>query len=103
MLRELARTLRTLSDGDLNDVLRSQVQREASSDGRHHRALALLSGYPTWQPEDIAHAEAFASQASAGEMKARVAGSEVDTATNDPRWQAQQTLAKSGQSQEADQ
>ena len=103
LLRELARTLRTLGDGDLNDVFRNQVQREASSDGRYRRALVLLGGYPTWQTEDITHADTFATQASARELRARVAGSEVDAAINDPRWQAQQTLAKSGQSQEADQ
>ncbi len=37
------------------------------------------------------------------ELKARVAGSEVDAAIHDPRWQAQHTLANSGQSQKADQ
>jgi len=92
LMRELGRTLRCLGDGDLNELLRRQVKRESRPDGRYHRALKLLGGYPTWHSEDIADVEAFARRASQKERKARVAGSEVDAAINDPRWKAREAL-----------
>lgn len=88
LIRELGRTLRCLGDGDLNELLHKQVQRESRPDGRYHRALKLLGGYPTWHSEDVVDIEAFASRASRKERKARVAGSETDAAINDPRWKA---------------
>jgi hypothetical protein len=87
--RELGRTLRCFGEGDLNDILRRQVQREAGSDGRYHQALRLLGGYPEWRPEDISDADDYARSATEWEKKARVAGSEVDAAIGDPRWVAQ--------------
>jgi len=92
LTRELGRTLRCLGDGDLNELLRQQVQRESRPDGRYHRALKLLGGYPIWGSEDIADVEAFAKSASSKERKARVAGSEVDAAIDDPRWKARKLL-----------
>jgi superfamily II DNA or RNA helicase len=92
LMRELGRTLRCLGDGDLTELLRKQVQRESHPDGRYHRALKLLGGYPTWYSEDITDVEAFARRASAQDRKARVAGSEIDAAISDPRWKAQDTL-----------
>ena len=90
--RELARTLRCLGGNDLSAVLRRQAQRERP-DGRYHQALRLLEGYPTWEPEEIADAERFFQVASTKQRRARVAGSEVDAAINDPRWLARRTLA----------
>jgi len=92
LMREVGRTLRCLGDGDLNELLRKQVQRESRPSGRYHRALKLLGGYPTWHSEDVADVEAFARRASQKERKARVAGSEVDAAINDPRWKAREAL-----------
>jgi len=94
LMRELGRTLRCLGDGDLNELLRRQVQRESRPDGRYHRALKLLGGYPTWRSEDVADVEAFAKHASRKERKARVAGSEVDAAINDPRWKAREAFGE---------
>mgnify|MGYP001111364006 CR=1 FL=1 len=92
LLRELGRTLRCLGDGDLNGLLRRQVGRESRPDGRYRQALKLLGGYPTWRSEDVADANAFAKSASPKEIKARVAGSEIDAAINDPRWKAREAL-----------
>jgi superfamily II DNA or RNA helicase len=88
LLRELGRTLRVLGEGDLNAIFRRQVQRESSPQERYRRALVLLGGYPDWSAEDIADATDYANRASEKERKARVAGSEVDAALNDPRWLA---------------
>lgn len=90
--RELACTLRALGDGDLDTLLHRAVQRELPG-GRYHQALQLLGGYPVWHAEEIVHAETFVRLASAKQLKARVAGSEVDAAINDPRWRATKTLA----------
>jgi hypothetical protein len=68
------------------------VQRESRPDGRYHRALKLLGDYPTWHSEDTTDVEAFANRASQKERKARVAGSKVDAAINDPRWKTQGAL-----------
>ena len=92
LMRELGRTLRSFGQGDLNALFRHQVARESRSDGRYHRALRLLGGYPTWHSEDIAYAEAYVRYASRKDLRARVAGSEIDAAINDPRWKAQETL-----------
>ena len=93
LLRELARTLRCLGDGDLNALLRRQVQRETPG-GRYHQALRLLSGYPGWRAEEIVDADTFVDQTSPRQLRARVAGSEIDAAINDPRWMARKTLAE---------
>ena len=92
LLRELGRTLRAFGRGDLNDLLRQQVQRESRSDGRYHRALRLLGGYPVWRAEDIADADRYARHAKPSDLRARWAGSEVDAAINDPRWRARKVL-----------
>lgn len=86
--RELTRTLRCLSDADLNTALHHQVQREADPDGRYHQVLKLLNGYPAWTAEEVQDAESYFAQAKPQEVKARIALSEIDAALSDPRWRA---------------
>jgi hypothetical protein len=70
---------------------RQQV-RERHPDGCYHRALHLLGGYPIWRSEDIADADLFVKFALPKDLRARVAGSEVDAAINDPQWKAREAL-----------
>lgn len=86
--RELGRTLRCLDSGDLNEILHAQIRREKGPSGRYHRALQLLGGYPRWTPEELEEIERFVRGLKPKQRKARVAGSEVDAALNDPRWTA---------------
>ncbi|MGQ9684559.1 MAG: hypothetical protein ACUVX9_18705, partial [Anaerolineae bacterium] len=92
LLRELGRTLRCLSPGPLDATFRQQVQREGSLDGRYHRALQLLGGYPHWTPEQVADAIGFHGALKQKDIAARIAGSEIDAAISDPRWAARSAL-----------
>ena len=92
--RELARTLRCLSDASLDTALHHQVQRETDPNGRYHQVLRLLNGYPAWTAEEVQDAEAYFAQASSHEVKARIALSEIDAALGDPRWRAKNMIQK---------
>lgn len=92
LMLELGRTLRCMDDGSLNDIFRTLVQREQGMNDRYHTALRLLDGYPQWTPEDIADIDAFVSSLKPKDKKARIAGSEIDAAINDPRWMAKTAL-----------
>jgi len=89
--RELARTLRCLSDAPLDAALHQQVQRETDPRGRYHQALKRLGGYPLWIAEELQDAETYVAQAAPHQIKARLALSEIDAALGDPRWRAQRT------------
>jgi hypothetical protein len=91
LLRELGRTLRCIGR-DLNAVFRQQVSREKLPDGRYHRALKLLGGYPAWGHEEQEDAQSFREGLSNKDLVARIAGSEIDAALNDPRWMARGSL-----------
>jgi len=97
LMRELGRTLRTQSHGDLNAAFRRAVEREKGSDGRYHRALRLLGGYPTWSAEEQADADAYERSVSNHDRVGRIAGSEIDAAIHDPRWLAKRVLAEDDQ------
>jgi hypothetical protein len=86
--RELARTLRCFSRGDLDAIFRKRVREESRPDGFYHRALRRLGGYPIWAPEDVADADSFLQGLKHKDRVARIAGSEIDAAINDPRWLA---------------
>lgn len=92
--RELSRTLLCLGSGDLNETFKEQVRRETSPDGRYRKALRLLGGYPQWTEEERADAKTFVGNLKEKERRARVAGSEIDAALNDPRWQALSVLQR---------
>jgi SNF2 family DNA or RNA helicase len=89
LLKELGRTLRCIGSGDLNAVLRKQIERESHSDERYHRAIELLGGYPAWTAALLEDSESFFSDRTAHERQARVAlPAPLDAALNDPRWKA---------------
>ena len=87
--------MRCLRGDDLAVTLHRLVERESAGE-RYHQALQLLGGYPQCDAELVEHAKASVVQASATQLKARVAGSEVEAAIHDPRWLAAKTLAKRG-------
>ena len=87
--RELARTLRCFGSGDPNALLNAQIARETGSQGRYHRALAHLGGFPAWTPEEIGEATAYANSLPNNQRQSRInLGSELEAAVNDPRWRA---------------
>ena len=88
LLRELGRTLRCTDNGDLTDAFRKAVQREKSADGFYRQALRLLGSYPSWSPEEVADIDAFVKSLKPRDIQARMTGSEVYAAINDPRWLA---------------
>jgi len=87
LIKELGRTLRCVGPGDLNRILRKQIESEASSEGRYHRALNSLGGYPHWPAHLLEEIEAYVKEMSAHARAARVNLSpSLDAALNDPRW-----------------
>lgn len=60
--------------------------------GRLKRCLEKLGGYPEWDLELCLDLEAFAQTLSDGRRRARLLGTEVDAALDDPRWSAQISL-----------
>jgi stalled ribosome alternative rescue factor ArfA len=93
LLRELGRTLRCIGTGDLNALFRQQVQRDSHQDGRYHRALNKLGGYPVWTDTEIEAINQFVESLKSSQRQARLLGSEVDAALDDPRWQAKVDVA----------
>ena len=92
LMRELARTLACISTGDLSDTFRAQVRREGQQQGRYHRALRAMGGYPHWPSEVSADSEQYRDETPEKDKSARIAGSEIDAALNDPRWRAVDAL-----------
>jgi len=83
LTRELGRTLRCFADGDLRRVFEAQLQREQSTDGRYHQALQLLGNSVVF---DTGDATSFVAGMKESARRARLAGSELDAALDDPRW-----------------
>jgi ribosomal protein L9 len=89
LLRELGRTLRCVGSGDLNALLKKQIEKESSSADRYHRALELLGGYPVWPADLLEEIAAFVNPLTPHDRQARVAlPASLDAAINDPRWLA---------------
>ena len=87
--RELARTLRCIGAGDLNELFQAQLKREANKGGRFSKARTLLGSYPAWTQEETAEATAYVNGIGSKERQSRVnLGSELEAAANDPRWRA---------------
>jgi hypothetical protein len=84
-----------LGAGDLNTILRAQLQRETEANGRYRRALELLGGFPKWAPADIRQADSFVAALTTKERQARInLAAELEAALNDPRWRARSPLTK---------
>ena len=92
LMRELGRTLRCIGSGDLTVMFPNAVRREAQLDGRYHKALQVLGGYPQWSPDEVAAINKFVKNLKPKQIKARIAGSEIDAALHDPRWMARESL-----------
>ena len=90
LLRELGRYLVCVegSAADLNGVFQRALNRDASASLRLQACRDRLGGYPEWPTDMCRELEAFYAGLSQGERDARLLGSEVDAALNDPRWRA---------------
>ena len=89
--RELGRYLICLGGGarNLNDFMYQQLSRaELAGRRRLQQCQERLGGYPLWSDWLVRELDEFARTLSAGERRARVAGSELDAALQDPRWAA---------------
>ena len=88
---ELGRYLACLGAGmaDPNKTLSQQMSRDIASAQRLRRCLEKLGGYPDWDTDLRMESENFAKQLSENQRKARLLGTELDAALEDPRWLAE--------------
>jgi superfamily II DNA or RNA helicase len=88
--RELGRYLVCLGRGvsDLNAALYQQMSRDIASAQRLKQCLDKLDGYPDWPPELRRELEDFIQGLPENQRRARLLGSEIDAALDDPRWAA---------------
>jgi hypothetical protein len=89
--RELGCYLVCLGFGtaDLNGVLYQQMSRDIATAQRLKQCLEKLGGYPDWPTELRGELEDFIHGLPENQRRARLLGSEIDAALNDPRWAAQ--------------
>lgn len=88
--RELGRYLACLEAGtaDLNGLLHKQMSRDISSSQRLKKCLEKLGGYPDWAPALCQELQTFADQLTDNQRRARLLGTVLDAALEDPRWSA---------------
>lgn len=88
--RELGRYLVCVSPGisDLNEVLYQQMARDIASAQRLKQCLEKLRGYPDWSADLRRELQEFIQGLPENQRKARLLGSEIDAALDDPRWAA---------------
>ena len=88
--RELGRYLMSVGPvaPDLNGAFHHQMTRDIISAQRLKQCYDKLGGYPEWPPDLREELEAFAAGLSENQRKARLLGTELDAALQDPRWQA---------------
>jgi superfamily II DNA or RNA helicase len=88
--KELGRYLVCLGESttNLNAAFHRQITRDTAGSGRLKRCHERLGGYPEW-PEDLrAELDEFISGLPENRRTARLLGSELDAALEDPRWVA---------------
>lgn len=90
LTRELGRYLVCLGCGssDLNAAFHREMQRDLRTSERLRRVYKRLGGYPEWSPELRRELEEFANALTENGRAARLMGSEIDAALQDPRWRA---------------
>jgi len=90
LIRELGKYLVCLgaSTDELNERLFKQMSRDIASSRRLQKCIDKLSGYPKWHFELRRELERFAKALTEGQRQARLLGSELDAALDDPRWKA---------------
>jgi len=94
--RELGRYLICLGSHttELNEFLHQQLSRpELSGIRRLREALEKLGGFPEWPEDLVRELSEFADNLTENRRRARVAGSELDAALQDPRWAAAMQLS----------
>lgn len=91
LLKELGRYLVCLAEevGDLNQILYRQMNKDIASADRLRKCIEKLGGYPEWPDTLLEDLRDFLDKLTPNERKARLLGSEVDAALDDPRWAAQ--------------
>ncbi len=95
LIRELGRYLLCLEPdaADLNDLLYRAMSRPGARAIRLQHCYQRLGGYPTWDPEALDELRRDVQSYGAARREARLLGSELDAALQDPRWQAAESLA----------
>jgi superfamily II DNA or RNA helicase len=90
LLRELGRYLVCVANdaADLNRTLYEQMNRDIASADRLKACLDRLAGLPEWPAELTRELSEFRQQVTTNQRKARLLGSEIDAALEDPRWKA---------------
>jgi len=90
LLKELGRYLVCVDGevGDLNQVLQRQMDRDIASAYRLRKCLEKLDGYPEWPEAILEDLREFLKNLTPNGRRARLLGSEVDAALDDPRWAA---------------
>jgi len=93
LLRELGRFLscRTGTADELNSAFYAGIQERSATGDRLRRCWERLGEtYPKWdaEPRLVSELRRFIAGLSSGRRDARLTGTEVDAALNDPRWQA---------------
>jgi superfamily II DNA or RNA helicase len=88
--RELGRYLACLEAGtaDLNGLLHKQMSRDISSAQRLKKCLEKLGGYPDWNSNLCQELQIYADQLTDNQRRARLLGTVLDAALDDPRWLA---------------
>jgi superfamily II DNA or RNA helicase len=95
LLRELARTLRCLGDGDLSKLLQQQLQLKTPSGERFRKAFRLLGGPPKWSERLDKEATRYVADLTDYQRQQRInLASQMEAALNDPRWLAVKTPAR---------
>jgi len=88
LMRELGRYLVCVNQDVslLNDTLSKQMSRDIASSERLKRCIDRLGGYPLWPDWLQEELKIFAQNLRENIKKARLLGSEIDAALDDPRW-----------------
>ncbi len=88
--RELGRYLVCLDSdtADLKDRLYQQMSRDTAGAQRLKQCFEKLGDYPEWSGDLVRELQLFAREVTANRRKARLLGSELDAALQDPRWEA---------------
>ena len=90
LLKELGRYLVCIDEevGELNKTLYRQMNRDIASKQRLARCLDKLGGYPEWSELLKDELKCFLEGLKPNDRNARLLGSQLDAALEDPRWEA---------------
>ncbi len=88
--RKLGRYLVCLGHGasNLNEIFYHQMQRDIAGRYRLQQCYKKL-GYPDWPADMVRDLEEFVARLGDNQRRARLLGTEIDAALEDPRWAAQ--------------